>query len=516
MPPDDLFLLEPGRTKMVNALWLENPEDLLFSGTRGEIVLADLKGPGIIRMIHFALPSVKTLDRALLIRMYWDGETHPSVECPLVDFFLDPNGELPVVNSLAVNKHRGWNAYFSMPFRSSARIVLTWEGPTKRIPPNLWDKTPCYAYVTYQEAPKLPEPVATFHATFRQRTLLLGREPYEVFQAAGRGRFIGWHFTVRGAPPHPDDREPPVDQNQNLFIDGAEEPSLVFQGIEDACGFSWGFPEKGVDFPYTGWHPFRGKGYSAYRLFLRDPVSFETSLRMTMAFGATEDYYLQEYSKPEFPLEISSTAYWYQTEPHRKFQPMLPYHDRLPGLNSAQRQAYDARAQGYRRRGVALAVACGHPLRELEFAEEGFKYECTRGRDYVGWPGRTTHCWTDDDSVECVIHGPPKTEGMLRLYVIGPDRPRGGRRMKLVVAGKEIGRLDHVQRGRWIEIPVKMETGRLPVALQNRRKASGEVLSLPVIIQKRRKASEAVLSKIEFIPEARDGIETLDAFGPPG
>ena len=32
------------------------------------------------------------LNRDLLLRMYWDGKTSPSVDCPMVDFFCDPAG----------------------------------------------------------------------------------------------------------------------------------------------------------------------------------------------------------------------------------------------------------------------------------------------------------------------------------------------------------------------------------------------------------------------------------------
>jgi len=466
-----------GRTKMVNALWVENPEALKFSATRSEVVMADLKGPGVIRMIHFALPANRTLDRALLLRIYWEGEAHPSVECPLVDFFFDPNGEIPSMNSLLVNKHRGWNAYFSMPFRTSARIVLTWDGPDKKIPQNLWDRAPCYAYVMYDEVPALPERVETFHATWRQQTMLLGKAPYEVFRAAGRGRFIGWHFTLRGVLPNPDDQEPPVDMNQNFFLDGEETPSLVFQGIEDAVGFSWGFPGQALDSYYTGWHPFRVSGFSAYRLFVRDPISFEKSARMTVGFGPTEEFYIREYSKPDRPLEMSSVAYWYQTEPHQPWMAMPPYQERLPGLSATQRREDEKRAHAYRQRGAVLSIACGHPTLELEFAEPGFGYELTQGKGYAGWPGETAHCWTDDASIQFVIRGPSKMTGLLRLYCVDPDRFQGGRKERIVVAGKEVKRLEAFERGRWVEVPVNFDGGNLSITIHNARSGSNAVVS---------------------------------------
>ena len=95
--------------------------------TSKRVVVADLKGPAVITMIHFAygaepgFPPSKRLNRDLLLRIYWDGETSPSVDCPLVDFFCDPAGTRDEVNTALVNVRRGFNAYFPMPFRKSGQ-----------------------------------------------------------------------------------------------------------------------------------------------------------------------------------------------------------------------------------------------------------------------------------------------------------------------------------------------------------------------------------------------------------
>jgi hypothetical protein len=61
-------------------------------------------------MIHFAMPAVLKLNRDLLLKMYWDGESEPSVDCPLVDFFCDPAGLREEVNTALVNKRLFPNA----------------------------------------------------------------------------------------------------------------------------------------------------------------------------------------------------------------------------------------------------------------------------------------------------------------------------------------------------------------------------------------------------------------------
>src|SRR5215218_1775245 len=93
-PSSDLALLTTAPTAMENSLWVETPPVRQFETTTS-VECANITGPGEITMIHFALPeadisSTHTLGRELLLRIYWDDETEPSVDCPMVDFFCDP------------------------------------------------------------------------------------------------------------------------------------------------------------------------------------------------------------------------------------------------------------------------------------------------------------------------------------------------------------------------------------------------------------------------------------------
>ena len=64
------------------------------------------------------------------------------------------------------------------------------------------------------------------------------------------------------------------------------------------------------------------KANTLYRYHIEDPIFFEKSIRVTIEHGhankLTNDY--------------SSTAYWYQTEPHKPFPALLPVAERLPRL----------------------------------------------------------------------------------------------------------------------------------------------------------------------------------------
>ncbi len=62
--------------------------------------------------------------------MYWDGETNPSVETPIGDFFGLGNGQYYLWSSpvLSVGSDRSMNSYFQMPYAKHARITITNEG----------------------------------------------------------------------------------------------------------------------------------------------------------------------------------------------------------------------------------------------------------------------------------------------------------------------------------------------------------------------------------------------------
>ena len=93
----DAFKIEPGATQ----------------------ILMDAQGPGMVSHIWFTIsaPDPQHLKK-LVLRMYWDGESEPSVETPVGDFFGLNLGEYFMYQSalLAVAPVKALNAYFPMPF----------------------------------------------------------------------------------------------------------------------------------------------------------------------------------------------------------------------------------------------------------------------------------------------------------------------------------------------------------------------------------------------------------------
>ncbi|UCD28223.1 MAG: DUF2961 domain-containing protein, partial [Planctomycetota bacterium] len=455
----DLSKLTAGRVRAENALWVETSLDRRFDSSK-EVVVADLKGPAIITMIHFAVShryartkGEEHIGRELLLQMYWDGETEPSVNCPLVDFFCDPAGLRKQVNTALVNKRRGYNAYFPMPFRKSAKIVLVYQGP-EEAGEKLRRMMPCYSYVMYRAMDKLPADEGYFHAWWRQEALLLGKKPYVALEAKGKGKFIGWNVTLR-RPGHPHHH---VDMNENFYIDGEAKPSVEFMGIEDSFGYSWGFPPSENIFPLTGYWPFiNGKGSVAYRFFINDAISFEKSLRATIAFGENENIdFIRMNSQPGSELQFSTTCYWYQTEPHAAFPAMPGPQERKPAPDNRfwLHKEILPTSEELQARGVSFYMLCGRDNQEVIYAKTGFSASVPHGYKWESWQPPTYHCRADDKEVQIELTVPQGSAGRLRIYIIDPDNFMGGRRQKMFVENRDLGEFADFQNGRWIETPI--------------------------------------------------------------
>ncbi|HOB73734.1 MAG TPA: DUF2961 domain-containing protein [Phycisphaerae bacterium] len=485
----NLATLTPGKTAAQNGLWIETPLERQFkSGKR--VVIAEIQGPATITMIHLAVPQShfgepkKLLNRDLLLRAYWDGEQQPSVDCPVVDFFCDPGGLRESVNTALVNKRRGFNAYFPMPFRKSGRIELVYDGPVEA-GNALWRIMPCYSYVIYRTAEKIPDDSGYFHACWRQEGLLLGKRDYLALEAKGRGKFVGWNATVRA----PGRSSYPVDMNEKWYIDGEETPSIELQGIEDSFGFSWGFPETESLFPMTGWFPFY-KGAAAYRFFISDAISFEKSLRVMIGFGEKENPTFRErYSRPGNMLQLSTTCYWYQTEPHAPLPDMPAAAERAPAPEERfwPNKEVLPSADDLRKRGVKLHMMAGREGGEVIFAEPGYAAKALRGYCYEGWPFPVYHTRADNERLQIEVVVPKNAQGALRLYVIDPDNFQGGRRQTLLIDGRELATIENFQQGRWLEHslgPDQTADGKVLIEARNLNEKSNAVISIVEWVEK--------------------------------
>lgn len=288
------------------------------------LTVASLEGPGVITHIWFTIAhDAPFYSRLLTLRMYWDGEEQPSVECPVGDFFGIGHGVDQSFISLPVrvsSDGRARNCYWPMPFRKSARITVTNESDRR-----------ChafYSYVDWQKHRDLPADTAYFHAMYRQEhPCVMGRN-YLLADLTGRGHYVGTVQSVYhvsgGWYGEGDDF---------FFIDGAAEPQLRGTGTEDYFCDAWGFRQQ--DGPFYGTPLWEGYGTgdrcTAYRWHLPDPVPFTRSLRVEIEHKGSQTF---PDGKGDGFIErddlMSSVAFWYQTEPHKPWPALPAGADRLP------------------------------------------------------------------------------------------------------------------------------------------------------------------------------------------
>src|SRR5215471_15941186 len=101
--------------------------------------------------------------KKLVLRVYWDGESAPSVEAPMGDFFGLGLGEYFLYASapLQVAPDKALNSWFVMPFQKHARITVSNEGQQR--------VDALYFNVDYRACVKpLPADTLYFHAQYRQ------------------------------------------------------------------------------------------------------------------------------------------------------------------------------------------------------------------------------------------------------------------------------------------------------------------------------------------------------------
>lgn len=286
--------------------------------------LADIEGSGAIQQIWMT-PTGNW--RYSILRIYWDDQEQPAVECPVGDFFCMGWGKFAPLTSLAVcvNPGSAFNCYWEMPFRRRARITMT----------NIGEEAMRLYYQINYTLTEVPEDCAYFHAQFRRTNPLPYKEVYTILDGVqGRGHFVGvymaWGVNNNGWW---------GEGEIKFYLDGDKEwPTICGTGTEDYFCGSYNFENKETkqyqEFttPYAGLNQvIRPDGvyrsqqrFGMYRWHITDPIRFQQDLRVTIqALGWRSGHrYL--------PLQddIASVAFWYQTLPTAPF-PALPDKDYL-------------------------------------------------------------------------------------------------------------------------------------------------------------------------------------------
>ncbi|MFO8017095.1 MAG: glycoside hydrolase family 172 protein [Promethearchaeia archaeon] len=279
--------------------------------------------------------------RNAIIRMYWDGERKdkPSVEAPLGDFFGQGHAEHKEFVSLPLQMSpqggKGLNCWWPMPFSEGFKITLENDN-SKRFR--------LYYYIDfekYEGGLDDEQDYGRFHVQWRRenppstkkrdnegkkisklnpkRFNLFGienTEPlkynYRILEAKGKGHFVGCHLNIDNRTFMPWWINWPGEGDDMIFIDDdldEKTPTLYGTGTEDYVNQAY-CPRTKYSAPYHGTIKPGGFNWwgkiTYYRYHIEDPIYFNKQILVSIEHG--HDNHRAD--------DWSSTAYWYQKEPH--------------------------------------------------------------------------------------------------------------------------------------------------------------------------------------------------------
>jgi len=286
----------------------------------------------VISHIWFTIAAQSNMHlKELILRAYWDGNSKPSVEVPIGDFFGLNLAQYVIYESayLACSPGRSLNCYFAMPFKRAARLTVTNEG---KQPVNSF-----YSNIDYMLT-SLPADSVYFHAQYRQAAPQTpvtagpdgkklnpdGKLNYVYGETRGRGHLMGVTIGVLA------NMEGWMGEGDDMvFVDDSSKPVIIGTGMEDYFLGSWNFGGRDGAQPFA--HHFYGAPlialpertggrYCCYRWHGDNPITFTRYMKHTNEHGHANDR----------PDNYYSCCYWYQTEPFTDFPTLPGVADRIP------------------------------------------------------------------------------------------------------------------------------------------------------------------------------------------
>lgn len=281
------------------------PARMIASGET--VQLCDIQATGTIRHIWATTFNMPPIFRSVVIRVYWEGQEHPSIEAPLGDFFGFAHGKVVAYQSAvhSVGEAAALNFWLPMPFNKRARITLTNEAPFA---------VPFFYQIDYTIGDTHPQNFGRMHVSFhRENPTTLKRDFELLSKRTGRGRLIGSVIGVRT-----ERTQWWGEGEMKAYLDGDTEfPTICGTGSEDYVGLSFGMQQ--TPFQYLGCS-LNEKGFiSMYRWHLPDPIYWMEDIRVTIqqighrgTSRSPAEYANQLY---EIEDDWSAATFWYEPVP---------------------------------------------------------------------------------------------------------------------------------------------------------------------------------------------------------
>ena len=313
LSPSHLPQLKEGRLLQLSSVDTSGGNSDFVAIPPGEsAVIASIKGPGMIVGMWFTIMSSdQHFLRRIVLRAYWDDELTPSVEVPVGDFFGTGFAYKHYLTPYLGMSSGGYYCYLPMPFARSARMEIVNETGQ--------EIQSFYYHINYRQLAQPPAAdMGYFHASWRREPRTTSGQPYVILDARGRGHVVGVNMSMQGY----DNGMQYLEGDELVYVDGEKSPSIRGTGTEDYFNGGWYFNKGEFAAPYHGLilKDDTLNRIAAYRFHVLDAISFTSSVLFSIEHG-DQNAEIADYS---------STAYWYQLEPHAPLPVMLPPSARIP------------------------------------------------------------------------------------------------------------------------------------------------------------------------------------------
>ncbi len=256
--------------------------------------ILELSGPSVIRELQFtpdwsgfsSPAAIEKALRGLIVRIYWDGNTAPSVEAPLGAICGSMWSRMRYQSLYFGMTNETLSLRFPMPFQSSATVEIENSGDTA-VPVTITAVTELSA-----------KSQGYLHSGWKKSTAQAVGRPHTILQTDGSGKYVGCILGVRSL----DQSWWVLEGDELITVDGEKTPGWKGTGLEDYFNGGW-YYGNALASPLNG-IVFKALVRSVqYRIHQADPVSFTGSFNMIFergpdnasraAFESVSFYYLE-------------------------------------------------------------------------------------------------------------------------------------------------------------------------------------------------------------------------------
>lgn len=233
----------------------------------------------------------------LKIKIYYNGESSPSVDAPVGLFF--GVGTLDAVShqSLPVGVKKDTNlmyCYFPMPFESSFELVLENNSEI--------DLSDVEVIVNYEPLSSNMSDLGYFKTQFREENPTSQGHDYIFLEESGLGKYVGMIMETDGSQ-----TDLWLEGDERFYIDSCRTPNFYGTGTEDYFNGAWYFLKGPFSLATHGFTARISSDRSLFRFHLSDPVYFLSYIKLGIEHGPLNDinnpykslafYYLQPEKK---------------------------------------------------------------------------------------------------------------------------------------------------------------------------------------------------------------------------